>query len=754
MLTIPRGEVAIEALSQEREGTKYKLRGRVKLETTEMVLQADEVDYDEETGDTEARGNVRFDHYVGGEHIEADRVEYNVGTETGKYFNVRGSSPAKLEARPGVLTTTSPFSFEGKWAERIKNRYILHDGIVTNCRVPKPWWTLRGPIFDIIPGERAIARKSSFFLRKVPIFYTPVFYKDLRRMPRKSGFITPTFGNSSRRGTMFGGGYFWAINRSYDALYRGQYFTQRGLAHNLDVRGKPTQRSDFNFILYGVQDRGRLLDDGSRRKEGGYMMTLNGTAEFGKGFSGRLAFNYLSSFTFRQSFTESFFEAIFSEVHSVGFVTKHWSTFGLNAVIERNENFQNVLEEFILPPSPENPEEPEDPDNPVEPQFTVRRVENRIVIRKLPSVEFLSRDREIRNSKTLPVWVSLMSSVSMLGRSQEEFRTRNFVDRLDVEPRIMTALRWKDFHLTPAFSFRQTHYGSSLDTEGRVIGNDIWRSSREFSATLALPTLSRIFNGPSWLGEKVKHVIEPRAGFRYVTGVDNFRRLLRFDENDLITNTNELEVSIANRIFAKRKGIVHEVLSWEVTQRRFFDPTFGGAVVEGRRNVIWSTASLTGYTFLDRPRRYSPVVSALRMMLSGNTAVEWRADYDPMRSKIVNSTLTVDSRFSYYFVSLGHTQVGSVPFLSPAANQFRGLVGIGQENKRGWSTAFSGVYDYTQRVLQFATTQVTYNTDCCGLSVQYRRFSFGVRNENQFRVAFAVANIGSFGTLRRQERIF
>jgi LPS-assembly protein len=38
--------------------------------------------------------------------------------------------------------------------------------------------------------------------------------------------------------------------------------------------------------------------------------------------------------------------------------------------------------------------------------------------------------------------------------------------------------------------------------------------------------------------------------------------------------------------------------------------------------------------------------------------------------------------------------------------------------------------------------------------VQFRRLGFGIRNENQFRVAFAVANIGSFGTLRRQERLF
>jgi LPS-assembly protein len=38
--------------------------------------------------------------------------------------------------------------------------------------------------------------------------------------------------------------------------------------------------------------------------------------------------------------------------------------------------------------------------------------------------------------------------------------------------------------------------------------------------------------------------------------------------------------------------------------------------------------------------------------------------------------------------------------------------------------------------------------------VQYQRISAGTRNENVFRIAFAVANIGSFGTLRKQERVF
>jgi LPS-assembly protein len=144
----------------------------------------------------------------------------------------------------------------------------------------------------------------------------------------------------------------------------------------------------------------------------------------------------------------------------------------------------------------------------------------------------------------------------------------------------------------------------------------------------------------------------------------------------------------------------------------------------------------------------------MRVAPVSNMGVEWRGDYDPRFRRFINSTITADARLSKYLLSLGHAYVRSVPHLSPPYNQFRGLFGIGNDNRRGWNAAFSAFYDFRQGVMQFATTQVTYNLDCCGLSAQYRRFSFGTRNENQFRIAFAIANIGSFGTLKRQERIF
>ncbi len=719
---IPPGEVEVRSLTQIKEGPWLRLRGGAEVETAEALLRGEEIDYNEQTGEAEARGQVYLKHFAEGEELWAERVEYNVRTESGKFYQVRGSTPVHIEPRPGVLHSDNPFHFEGRWAERLKNRYVLHDGFITNCKMPRPWWVLKGPRFEVIPGQQALAYHSVFRLRKVPLFYTPVYYKPLERQARRSGFLTPNLGNSSRRGKMVGGGYYWALSRSYDAAYRAQYFTQRGVAHHLDVRGKPRPGSDVSGMLYGVNDRGLKMPDGRRLKQGGVLASISAQSDLGRGFQARSEINYLSSLQFRQAFTESFNEAIFSEVHSIGFAGRHWSTYGLNFVFQRHENFQST--------------QPDDA----------------VVIRKLPVVEFSSRHRPLWR-RGLPVWVSFDSSVGLMRRKQPLFQTRQFLERSDFQPHILTALRWKGLSLLPSFSVRHTRYGESWDGE-RIVGRNLNRLTREFALALEPPSLARVFKGPKWLGEGLKHVVEPRASFRKVSGVEDFDRIIRFDETELVADTTEAELSLTNRLLTKRDGQVYEWASWEVWQRRYFDPDFGGAVVRGRRNVVASAIDLTGYAFLDGPRRYSPVVSALRLHPTTGFGLEWRSDYDPLRQKVVNSGLTADARFSKYFVSVGHNSVRSVRELTPPANQFRGLVGVGQDNRRGWNAAFSAIYDFRTAQMQFATTQVSYNTDCCGWSVQYRRFSFGTRHENQFRLSFAVANVGSFGTLKKQERLF
>jgi LPS-assembly protein len=54
----------------------------------------------------------------------------------------------------------------------------------------------------------------------------------------------------------------------------------------------------------------------------------------------------------------------------------------------------------------------------------------------------------------------------------------------------------------------------------------------------------------------------------------------------------------------------------------------------------------------------------------------------------------------------------------------------------------------------YSTYQVSYNTDCCGFSLEIRRINNVIRDDNQYLFSFFVANIGTIGTLPKQGRIF
>jgi len=718
--------VHVESVTQDAEGPIRHLRGAVRLQTSDMLLRADELDYNTETGDAEARGHVHFEHFVRGEKLDCERAEYNVDTETGKFYDVSGTANARIQARRGLLVTQNPFYFQGKWAERLEDHYILHDGFLTDCVLPGAWWRLKGPSFEIVPGDHAISRSSWFYLKGMPLVYFPYFYKSLKKEPRHSGLLIPNFGNSSTRGKVVGAGYFWAINRSYDLTYRVRYFSRAGFAHHVEIEGDPNQRTSFDVLTDIVPDRRQLVPTPS-----GSQVLAHFKSELGDGWLARGELDYITSFGFREQYAESFNEAVTNETRSVGFLTKHWSDYGLNFVTQRNVDYQSLT--------------PKD----------------EVDVRKLPEIDFTQRERQF-DIKGFPFWFSFDASAGLMSRSQPLYQTRQFVDRFDFAPRVTTAFHLPGgIQLVPSVGIRETSYGSSFASTGIVVGQNVLRNAQEANVVLILPSFERIFKSPAWLGDKVKHIIEPRITYQYTTGIDNFQRFVHFDESDVLTNTNQIEFSLANRLLAKDKnGVVTDFLTWQVWYDRYFDPTFGGAIVPGQRNVFTDSLNLTGYAFLDGIRRSSPIVSALR--LQSRVGMEWRADYDPLVHRIVNSNVSVDGRIKLYHVSVGHTLLkadqvlgpNANPVLAPNANQIRGVISYGSETRRGFSFGFSAYYDYIRGVMDYSQTEVTYNTDCCGLSVQYSRINTGIRDETQFHVSFAISNIGSFGTLQRQQRIF
>jgi LPS-assembly protein len=258
-----------------------------------------------------------------------------------------------------------------------------------------------------------------------------------------------------------------------------------------------------------------------------------------------------------------------------------------------------------------------------------------------------------------------------------------------------------------------------------------------------------------------------------VNGVQNLPNIIRFDSRDILSNTSEVEYAVVNRLYAKpvspnpddpNSGSSREILTWELAQKYFINDQFGGGLVNGKRNVFTTTVDFTGIAFLTEPRRLSPLVSRLRLQATPNTDIQWQVDYDFKEGRINSSTTLVDYHIGDFFLGGSHSflHVPGEIFVNPTPlpapdkfSQFRFLAGYGGPNKRGVSAAANIGFDANFSFLQYGAFQSSYNWDCCGFSFEYRRFAFGsVRNENQYRFAFTLANIGTFGTLKRAERIF
>lgn len=764
--TLPQREWLIRAGVQEHDGPVLHLAGSpgepAELEDFSMLLRAEDIVFNRDTGDVEAHGNVYYHNFDKNEELWCDRMQFNTETVQGTFWNVRGETHPRIASHPGMLTTTAPFHFEGKWAERIGAKYVVHYGWVTNCTLPDPWWKFKGKRFEVYPGDHAVSHDSVFWLRRMPLFFTPYYYHALGKVPRNSGFLTPNLGHQSQRGFLFGTGYFWAVNRSYDVSYRFMDFTERGYTHLGEFRGKPIPGTDFDVVFFGVQDRG-VQGSNPPDKYPGISLFASGKSNLGDGWTVHAYANFISSFRFLQQWTESFNEAISSEIHAVGFLNKDWSNYTFNVVASRVANYQ-TSEVNVAQPTAANPNP-----NPIYDSNTV-------VIRKLPEAQLSGTDQPLFGK--LPIWFSFESTAGLLFRSEPfynlvnstapqvpgntllyKYQTGNFTDRLHLAPHLTAALHLGDFHIIPSLGLYENFYSESqepLQGHYQVVGTNLLASAREFSLDLLFPSFYRVFNKKTIFGDKLKHVIETRANYRYLNGIgSDFNRFIRFDETDLLANSNTLTLSMTNRVYAKRGQSVQEIFTWELSQQRYFNETFGGALIDGQRNIFDTTADVTPYAFLVGPRSTSPVDSLVRASPVGGAFVQWQADYDPRMHGIVDSNLALGYRWQRYFVSGGNNSVHSNTILAPYANQFNFRLGIGDFTHKGFNAAFDALYDYRISKFLTETIQVTYNTNCCGLSVEYRRFNIGTVDYGMELFSFTIANVASpFGTLRKQDRLF
>ena len=765
-------DVTISALQQEKQGPKYALHGNAEIHYGTFVLHADEIFYDSDTGDSRAEGHVTLDGGANDEHISASRGAYNFRSEVGRFEDVKGSIGVRPRGRRLLLTSSNPFIFTGAVVEKKgPNHYKVYDGLVTTCELPKPKWEFHASKVDVEVGGTARIYHSTFAVKGFPFLYFPFATLPAQTLPRQSGFLIPNFGFSTTKGTIFGESVFWAINRSMDAHLGAEYFSKRGWAPQGEFRARPSENSFVDLTYFSVLDRGI---GNPHVDQGGEEVRLTAEGPLGHNFRGVADIDYLSSFVFRLAFSDSFTQAVNSEVKSDAFLSNATRGFFYNFSMHRYQDFESSTPGDV------------------------------ITILHAPGAELGSVDHEIARS---PFYWSYDAALEGLSRSEPSFSTASLVGRFDLSPTLSMPLHLGGWSFRPEVSVRDTAYTQDLrllpNGERLAVSATVNRKSLNTGVEVRAPAISRVFNR-TFLGRKWKHVVEPRAVYSYTTGVDNFANILRFDERDVLSNTSEVEYSVVQRLYAKRPArksdcvppgmpslfiggaIPHarvpwerqqnpvdapcdegnstrEVVTWELAQKYFLDPTFGGALVPGRSNVLTSTDDLTGIAFLTSTRHLSPLISRLRIQTTAKTDIEWDMDYDFTLSHMSASTVLVNYRLGAFTLGGGDAFLQVPPEIAgtsptPSAqsfNQFRLLLGYGHTGKRGFSAATNIGIDADLGFVQYAAVQSTYNWDCCGFSMEFRRFALGsVRNENQYRFTFALANLGALGNLRRAERLF
>jgi LPS-assembly protein len=768
--------VHIAANTQRKDGAVYTLLGDVEIRYKDYVLHADKMNYNEDTGEARAEGHVELDGGPADEHILADHATMNLNLDTGRFYSVTGSVGVRqnVSRKKVIYTTTNPFLFTGRVV--IKNgpdEFRVINGTMTSCRLPHPDWVIAAGRIDMTGGQ-ASARNALFRVLNIPIVYLPYFTHPVMSSDRQSGFLIPVYSQSNTKGSVFGEQYYLVLNRSMDVTFGTDYYSKRGWAPSGEFRfrGHGDDFADMRFTA--LFDRGAIVN-GVLTDQGGQDLLVN--ARLGLGPHTRLVSNaeYLSSIIYREAFADTYSQATATQVNSSIYITHNASGISETGSFNRYINYAQVTP-FV-----------ED-----------------VVIAHLPSVDATAVEHPL--GATPLVW-SAGGGIAGLNRHEPGFETAHVVGRIDAYPTLSAPLHLGGFDIRPTVAVRETFYTKSqaptfvLDpvTQSYVpvySSASLNRKDVEAGVELRAPVMERDF-APAWLAHfdrVLRHTIEPAVNYQFVAGINNFQNILQFDPTDLASDTNVIEYSVTQRFYLRKLhpkpctnsalppegyGRVYlpidyhdcsstdtsESLSWTLGQEHYFDPNFGGAVIDNRRNVLTTTLDLTGVSYLSGPRDYSPLISRMQLRTNQTLAFGWDLDYDPLAGRINASNVYADVRRAGYFASISDARLDALnpnttttPNMpSPVTNyeQIRATLGYGATTKSGFSGAINLGYDLNQDALQYGGVQTSYNWNCCGLTIEYRRLALGAeRNENYESFNFTLAGIGTAGNINRSQLIY
>jgi len=694
----------------------------VQVECDDVQLYADQAEIFSDLDRVRATGNVLF--VSGTSRISADRLDFNTKTKTGTFYVASGI--ANLENRGidrSLFGTQEPDAyFFGETIEKIgpKTYRISHGGFTT-CVQPTPRWEMVASSVTLTLEKRAVMTNMVLKVKDVPVFYLPAMYYPINKADRATGFLIPIYGSSTIQGQTLRNAFFWAINRSNDATLYHNFYSKTGQSFGGEYRYVQSAGSSGNFQTSIVREHEATYDntDGTQNVvEGIDSYTITGTVL--QQLPARLRLtgnaNYFSSLIAQQRYQQNITAAT-NRTRSFGVnLAGNWGANSVSGTLDRNETFSSDT--------------------------------NYTIAGSRPRINYTRSEKRIAG---LPIYVGANSEYVQLVRTAviQGVEAPGGLTRIDVVPTVrvpFTKLQFLTFN--SSMRFHETYWSESRDDEGARVPVGVQRRYFELATSITGPVFQKIYNTPgSTYAQKFKHVIEPGLVISRKTRITNTANIIPLEGTDFVLGGHtDYTYGIANRIYAKQESS-REILNIAMVQTYYTD--------ENASKVDFNYQSTTNGVL--PPSHFSPLAFQIHASPTTVTDATVRLEYDThtgsMRSIAANGGL---SR-GWAFVNAGWSLVQSVPTKvnEEAVTVSHYLTSNAMIRKPGnaWSGSYAFNFDMKNKDFVDQRIIAHYNTQCCGLAIEYQKFNFGTRSgkgvpvNHRFNLSFTLAGIGTFSDL-------
>jgi len=686
-------EIVIEGDSLENMiDRKLKASGNAILRKGSKTVQADIIEYDQISNELYAKGNVRLDDTAS--TITGSELELSMSSSTGVIPNatfVTRLNNTNSVFNKNIRGTASVLFIEGVDKKKLENASI------TTCDADQNDWFINASEIEINERSKTVeATNATIEFKGVPVLYSPLVNFSFND-ERKSGFLAPNIGTTSRSGFETAVPYYMNLSPTSDATITPRYFTKRGLQLQGEYR-----YLDENYS--GISSAEILNSDNDASDTRRYLIKINHQHKLAEGLTATARIEKVSD------------DNYFSDLESLISVTSQVNLPQEVQLNYTNDDWNvNLMSQKFQNLSTSSPYE------------------------RLPSLA-------ASYSKVNEDGVGLSQYETNLSLSLTQFERNNDYTGIDntigtrfvAKPSIATHFEKNYGYITPKLSMNL----SSYDLE----------NSNTSSKQFAIPTVSLdsgfFFDRQFKFGENnFIQTLEPRAFYTYTPYRDQ-SMLPMFDTGLLDLNQNSI---FTENQFVGGDRVIDANQVTLATTTRFIDET-GTERLSGtlaQRFYISDRKVLNEVQFTNSV--YKSDSTDLFMLafarLSSSLTIDTELQYNPDESS--TNRATVSSNFSPQPGKLIDASYRLIRSPSGSENDLKQINIAGQwPVGKGYSTVGRYNYDIKKSGVVEALGGLSYDAGCWSSSVLLHRLSLATTKKSNYTLFFQLelGGLGSLGT--------